>query len=771
MSVADSAEHDELRQVVRKFLGERSPSREVRRLMEAGESHDDEVWALLAGQLGLTGIAVPERYGGAGYGPVELGIVLEEMGGALLVAPYFATVALAGQLLAVSGDEDAMARWLPGIADGSLTATLAVAEDSGSWDLAEVAATAEPAGDGWAVTGTKLFVIDGHTADLLLVVAHAPDGPGVFAVERGAAGVESARLDTLDLTRALASVALHGARAVRVGAGRDAAEWLSELRDLALAALAAEQLGGAARCLDMSVGYAKVREQFGRPIGSFQAIKHKCANLLLEVECGRSALYHASEAVAGRQPDAALAAALAYAYCSQAFTHAAKECIQIHGGIGYTWEHDAHLYLRRAKSSQLLFGPPARQRTRLAELAGICRTPMTMEREAPPSAAAPDDDFRARLREFFTTHHPGRPPKDPRERLAWSKAWLATLFDNGYAGPGWPREFGGMELPFGQQVIYQEELASARVPGPLGTGLNIAAPTIIKYGTHEQKQRWLAPMLRGDTVWAQGYSEPEAGSDLPSLRTTARREGDEYVVNGQKVWTSHAGDADILFALVRTGTRESRQKGITYLVIDARAPGVQVRPLRDLTGGHLFAEVFLDDVRVPAANRIGEENDGWRLARTSLGHERAAGALNQAATYRRVLTELEELARERGQLSDPLVRDRFVDLEIRVRIIRYNAERTIGGILARGEAGAASSISRLLITAFEQDIHEFAIDLLGPAGLLGKSAPQAVQRSRWLFGFLRTRASTIGAGTREIQLNTVAEQVLGLPHDPGMPPR
>src|ERR1700722_6181287 len=380
MSVGYSAEHDELRQVVRHFLGERSPSHEVRRLMEAGESRDDQAWSLLAGQLGLTGTAVPGRCGGGGYGPVELGIVLEEMGGALLVAPYFATVALAGQLLAASGDEDAMARWLPGIADGSLTATLAVAEDSGSWNLAEVAATARAADGGWAVTGDKLFVIDGDTADLLLVVAHAPDGPGMFAVERsaagngaarnGAAGLESARLDTLDLTRALASVTLRETPAIRVGAGRDAA-WLSQARDLALAALAAEQLGGAARCLDMSVGYAKVREQFGRPIGSFQAIKHKCANMLLDVECGRSAVQHASEAVAGRQPDAPLAAALAYIHCSQAFTRAAKECIQIHGGIGYTWEHDAHLYLRRAKSSQLLFGPPARQRARLAELAGI----------------------------------------------------------------------------------------------------------------------------------------------------------------------------------------------------------------------------------------------------------------------------------------------------------------------------------------------------------------------------------------------------------------
>jgi alkylation response protein AidB-like acyl-CoA dehydrogenase len=382
MSAGDSAEHDELRQVVRDLLREHSPSPEVRRLMEAGESRDDQVWTLLSGQLGLTGIAVPERFGGAGYGPVELGIVLEEMGAALLVAPYFATVALAAHALATSQDEDAMARWLPGIADGSLTATLAVTEDSGTWDLAEVAATAVPApvagpaavpsqAGGWAVTGSKLFVIDGHTADLLLVVARAPDGLGVFAVEKTAPGTERVRLDCLDQTRALAAVTLSGAPAIRVGAGRDTTAWLGEVRDLALAALAAEQLGGAARCLDLAVGYACVREQFGRPIGSFQAVKHKCANLLLEVESARSAVYHARTALASGHPDGPLAATLAYVYCSQAFSHAAKECIQIHGGIGYTWEHDAHLYLRRAKSSELLFGPPARQRTRLAELAGI----------------------------------------------------------------------------------------------------------------------------------------------------------------------------------------------------------------------------------------------------------------------------------------------------------------------------------------------------------------------------------------------------------------
>jgi alkylation response protein AidB-like acyl-CoA dehydrogenase len=382
-----------------------------------------------------------------------------------------------------------------------------------------------------------------------------------------------------------------------------------------------------------------------------------------------------------------------------------------------------------------------------------------------------DEDFRARLRDFLTTNHPGRPPKDPAEKLAWQKSWLAALFDGGFAGPSWPREYGGMDLDFAKQVVYQEEYAGARVPGPLGTGLGIAAPTIIKYGTPEQKERFLAPMLRGDSVWAQGYSEPEAGSDLQALRTTARRDGDEYVVNGQKVWNSSAEIADIIFTLVRTGAQDSRQHGISYLLVDAHDPGVTVRPLRDLTGAANFTEIFFADVRVPLVNRVGEENDGWKLVRTSLGHERAAGAMNQAAMYRRVLDELIELARERGITADPLVRDTLADLEIRVRLMRYSGMRTISDIAAKGEPGPASSTTRLLAVTFEQDLHEIAVELLGEYGALGKRDPHAVQRGRWVWGFLRTRASTIGAGTAEIQRNTIAEQVLGLPRDPAMPPR
>jgi alkylation response protein AidB-like acyl-CoA dehydrogenase len=367
-------EQEELRASVRRFLADKSPSEAVRRWMESDSGRDPALWAQMATQLGLQGLALPEEQGGAGYGPVELGIVLEEMGRALLPAPFLASIALAGQALTISGDEAACTRWLPGLADGSLTAALVVSEQGSSWNLDGIRTTAVVQGEGWLLNGTKTFVIDGGTADLLLVAARTDEGPGLFAVEGASAdGVTCSALTVLDPTRRLAHVHLADAAAVRVGPTGDASAYLREVLDLAIVALAAEQVGGAQACLDLSVEYAKIRVQFGRPIGSFQAIKHKCADMLLEVEAARSAVYHAASVAAERSDDGelAIAAAVAGAYCAQAYTHAAKETIQIHGGIGYTWEHDAHLHLKRAKSSELLLGAPAAHRSRLAELVGI----------------------------------------------------------------------------------------------------------------------------------------------------------------------------------------------------------------------------------------------------------------------------------------------------------------------------------------------------------------------------------------------------------------
>jgi alkylation response protein AidB-like acyl-CoA dehydrogenase len=372
MTFSFTAEQEELRAGVRKFLAQRSSSEAVRAQIDSAAGYDDDVWRQMADQMGLPSLAIPEAYGGSGFGPAELGIVLEEAGRALLCSPYFATVALAGQALTGCGDEAAKRRWLPAIASGDLTATLAVAEESGSWDLAATATRATPKGDGWVLDGTKMFVIDGHTADLVLVIAGTDSGLGLFAVAGGAAGLARERLEALDLTRRLARLEFAGTPAILASGAGDATEALYRVLDLVYAAASVEQVGGAQRCLDMAVEYAKLRVQFGRPIGSFQAIKHKCADMLVEVESARSAAYYAID-VAAEGPSGELpsAAALAKAYCSEAYTHTAKENIQVHGGIGFTWEHDAHLYLRRAKSSELLFGTPARHRERLAELVGI----------------------------------------------------------------------------------------------------------------------------------------------------------------------------------------------------------------------------------------------------------------------------------------------------------------------------------------------------------------------------------------------------------------
>lgn len=378
-----------------------------------------------------------------------------------------------------------------------------------------------------------------------------------------------------------------------------------------------------------------------------------------------------------------------------------------------------------------------------------------------------DEAFRLELRAFLAAHDQGPAPRGA-ERLGWQRRWQAILVDEGWAGPGWPKDAGGMELPFSRQVVYHQEIARARVPGPPGTGVQIAGPAIIRHGTDEQRERFLRPMLRADAVWAQGFSEPGAGSDLPALQTTARREGDSYVVTGQKVWSSHADIADVLFALVRTGPPASRQDGITYLVIYLGSPGVTVRPIRDMAGDSGFSEIYLDEVVVPVANRIGAENDGWRVTRTSLGHERAAGALNQAANYRRVVDELLAGASAAG-LAVGVHRQRLADVAARVRVMELNALRTISDIIRTGDPGPASSVSRLFNSTFEQDLHVLAMDLLAPASILDRRAAENPERGRWTWGFLRTRASTIGAGTAEIQRNTIAERVLGLPREPGLP--
>ncbi|MHB1584240.1 MAG: acyl-CoA dehydrogenase family protein [Acidimicrobiales bacterium] len=371
MNFAFSEEQEELRKAVRRFLTEKSPETEVRRLMATTEGYDPAVWSQMAEQLGLQSLTIPEDFGGSGFGYVELIVVLEEMGAALLCAPYFSTVALGANALLTSGDEQAKADLLPGIASGETIATLAITEDNGRWDFEGITLEAAAAGDGWTLNGHKNYVIDGHTADLILVAGRTQKGVTLFAVTGDAAGLTRTALPTMDQTRKQARLEFSGTPARLVGAEGEAEPGLSKTLDLAAVALAAEQVGGAQRCLDNAVEYAKNRIQFGRPIGSFQAIKHKCADMLLEVESAKSAAYYAGWAAAEDSDELPVVASLAKSYCSEAYFHAAAENIQIHGGIGFTWEHHAHLYFKRAKSSELLLGDPAYHRELLAQRIGI----------------------------------------------------------------------------------------------------------------------------------------------------------------------------------------------------------------------------------------------------------------------------------------------------------------------------------------------------------------------------------------------------------------
>ncbi len=370
MNFAFTEEQEQLREFVRSFLEDKSSEAAVREQMETDQGYDIAVWSQMAEQMGLQAMIIPEEFGGQGFSFVELGVVLEEMGRALLCAPFFSGV-MASTAIMNSGDKPAMAAHLPGIASGETIATVAFTEENGRWDEAGITITATSSADGHTISGTKSYVIDGHIANLLVVAARTDAGVSLFTVDGEAAGITREQLATMDMTRKQAKVTFDATPATLIGTDGEGWTTLSTMLDLSAVALAAEQVGGAQFVLEMAVQYAKDRVQFGRPIGSFQAIKHKCADMLLEVESAKSAAYYALWCAAEMNDELPEVASLAKAYCSEAYFHATAENIQIHGGIGFTWEHPAHLYFKRAKSSELLFGDPAYHRELLAQRIGL----------------------------------------------------------------------------------------------------------------------------------------------------------------------------------------------------------------------------------------------------------------------------------------------------------------------------------------------------------------------------------------------------------------
>ncbi|SES23462.1 Acyl-CoA dehydrogenase [Lentzea xinjiangensis] len=517
-------------------------------------------------------------------------------------------------------------------------------------------------------------------------------------------------LESVDLSRSLGSVV--------VGAGRE----VEDPTDLAVTLMAAEASGVATWCLNTAVEHAGQRRQFGRVIGSFQAVKHLCVEMLCRAEQASSVAWDAARSVG--EDEHPLAAAVAAAVGFDAAVRNAKDCIQVLGGIGFTWEHDAHRYLRRALALHQLAGGVARWRLRVAELAlAGARRSLDVRVESDPEVRA------------FAEEIAALDPAAQRERLARS----------GFLVPHWPKPYGQDADPK-RQVVVDAEFARAGVRRPDLVIGGWAGPTILRHGTAEQQERFVGPTLRGEITWCQLFSEPEAGSDLASLRTRAVRVDGGWRLTGQKVWTSLAHQADWAICLARTDSEVPKHKGITYFLVDMRADGLDVRPLREITGDARFNEVFLDDVFVPDDCVVGEVNNGWRLARTTLANERVAMGSSLGEPLERVL-------RSPAAASHPERLGALVAQGLAVSVLDLRASLRV---LDGQEPGAESSVRKLVGVRQRQDVAEFAVDLLGPDGAVA---------SEQMYEFLLSRCLSIAGGTTQVLMNLAGERVLGLPRE------
>ena len=725
MPIALTDDHRELSGVARSFLTAQKARWAARELLDAEEEGKPPFWHALA-ELGWLGLHVDERYGGSGFGIAELVVVVDELGRAVAPGPFVPTVVVSSFIDAVGSDEQ-KARLLPGLIDGTLTGAVGFGGDL---------TVSGGAGD-WRASGDAGVVLGAGLADILLLTA----GDDVLLVERAADGVSLEIPGNLDRTRRSARVRLDG-----VAVGDNV---LSGAKPVALARartlFAAEAVGGASDCVEVAVEYAKVREQFGRTIATFQAVKHHCANMLVAAESAVACVWDAARAAdetggdseAQFQLIAAAAAALAF----PAYVRNAELNIQVHGGIGFTWEHDAHLHLRRALTLQALLGGdgPATD-TFTMTAAGLARANSL---DLPAEAEAMRAEIRAEA-----------------QRLAAldEKAQLDELIATGYLMPHWPKPWGRAAGAV-EQLLVEEEFAAAGIKRPDYGITSWVILTLIQHGTPSQIERFVEKALRKEEIWCQLFSEPSAGSDAAAVKTRATRVDGGWKINGQKVWTSGAHYCKRGLATVRTDFDGPKHSGITMVILDMKGPGVEVRPLRQITGGSEFNEVFFNDVFVPDEDVVGQPNEGWTVARATLGNERVSigGGVGGIAPATAWLVDL--VSRRGDQVIGAVQRvGRFLADDHALRLLNLRrAARSIEG----AEPGPEGNVTKLKLAEHFAEQGAIAASLVGPELALeggeGELAARAVMGARGM---------AIAGGTSEIARNQIAERILGMPRDP-----
>ncbi|GGS24715.1 acyl-CoA dehydrogenase [Streptomyces sp. NRRL WC-3618] len=712
MGLAITEEHQALAAVVRSFAADQRVRSGARAALDADAPAVPETWKRI-GDLGWLSLHLSEQAGGSGFGLPELAVVVDELGHAITPGPLLATATASAVLSATGGDS--LHEFVTRLGNGSAVAGLGL--------------TAGLTRDDDGAYSGELTVLAGRWADVLLLAA----GDDLLMAPTTDAAVDVVPVKGLDPSLGLAKVSVTGLVPadghVLAGALGPA---VAVFRTLA----AAEAAGGARGCLDLALEYARVREQFGRSIGSFQAVKHHLADMLVAVELATALAWDAARGAA-TPAEAELAAAAAAGLAMRSYQECAQKAVQIFGGIGFTWEHDAHLHLRRAAALRAVVAAlgSAEDDVYEATHAGVRRQ---FAVELPEEA----DTYRAEARAFLD-----------RYRAAPEEERRALLVSSGYLVPHWAEPFGRGAGAI-EQLVLEEELAGIEMPS-LGIGGWVLL-TLTQTADQEQVERWITPSLLGELQWCQLFSEPDAGSDAAAVRTRAERVEGGWRVTGQKVWTSNAQDCNRGLATVRTDPEAPKHRGITAMVVDLTAPGVEIRPLREITGNALFNEVFFDDVFVPDADIVGEPGGGWKVARATLGNERVT--IGGGSPERLSAFELTDLALRHGAL-DAESRRAIARLLVEAQAMRViNLRQATRAVTGAGPS-AEGNVTKLLSAEHAQRVSELALRLCGTAAIIGDEPEIAVE-------YLFDRCLTIAGGTSEITRNVIAERILGLPRDP-----
>lgn len=740
------------------FAGKQSLAR-ARALRGMAPGYCVATWREMA-KLGWTGLHLPEQYGGSAA-PLGHGMALaRESGRALAPEPLVAAAVLAGGVIASGCNELLKGRLLTALIEGTFTPALAWQEPGRGVSREPLLKAEQVAGGAIELNGSKCFIPQGAGADAFVVSVlsdHAQEEVALYLVHADAPGLtlkHHARIDGGFWT----DLHLSGVRVtpeMRIAQGKRASTALHDALDFAAMVTCAEMLGVMQRALEISVEYIKTRVQFDRPIGSFQSLQHKAVDLLVAMEIARGVVVNNTrlyEESADRDYRSLLVSQ-AKARCSDSVMTVTKGCIQLHGGMGYTDEAEIGMFLKRAMFLASWLGGADFHRGRYAQLADA----------GARGAAADDAGSMAEVRDWLEQNFP-KHLRFPDHRLDSSQAsdWLELLHAKGWAAPNWPREFGGMGLSAYEQVRFQEECDRVGMNIAPNLGASMLGPLLIRYGTEQQRREHLPRILSGEVRWCQGYSEPGAGSDLASLRTSAVLEGEEFVVNGQKIWTSFAFDAQMMFMLVRTDSRGRKQDGISFLLVDMKSPGITIRRIRNLTGSAEFCEVFFDNVRVPRSNLVGALNQGWKMAKSLLGSERIMLASPRLVRY--PLRLLEDFARTSGHHYDPVFQHAFNRLRLDLEDLSASFVLMVDALRREREPGAEISILKIWATETFQRVADLMVQTAGEISTTDESLQTAAGTSLHVANlFLAARAATIYGGSSEVQRNIIAKAVLELP--------